>query len=416
MKILFSILITTIIVIVTNTADAQKLRLQTPDSTNGRPTWQSYIFFKMKLNGVYDISGGLQGSETFNLNKIDVWGTDNTPNFWMDMHQSQIRLFGSHEIGKHQAIGYFEGDFWGGSNKMRLRMAYINYKFFQFGQDWSFFGDKEIWPNVFDWDGPSSGIWRRDPFLQFYFWTENDWKFEFGIEAPGAQISYIDNLDSTFMNASGNPIPDFIATIKKKTSWGHIRLAGIARWLPYRENGNLNFVNGYGGALSGYIKTGKKYHNPIQFQIVYGTGIATYVVSFDGANYDAMTDGYGNMKSVPVVGGWISYEHWFNDFIHVNFVGGLTDFISPQLSSLEVPEGGFIVTDGHINLDFYYGLVNFMVDPFENFTVGLEFNYGNRDNKYTGIEYPVRQILSSENSHSQSRSATRISFGLFYDF
>jgi hypothetical protein len=59
-------------------ANAQKLKFQTSDSTNGRHTWQAYIFFKMKLNGVYDITGGLQGQETFNLNKIDVWGGDNT--------------------------------------------------------------------------------------------------------------------------------------------------------------------------------------------------------------------------------------------------------------------------------------------------------------------------------------------------
>ncbi len=395
---------------------AQRFRLQSKDSLNDRPKWEGYIFFKMKLNGVYDITGGLQEYNTFNLNKIDVWGTDNTPHFWMDMHQSQIRLYGSHEIGKHQAIGFFEGDFWGGNNVMRLRMAYINYKFFQFGQDWSFFGDKEIWPNVFDWDGPSSGIWRRDPFLQFYFWTKTNWKFEFGIEAPGAQLTFIDDIDSAFMNASGNPVPDFIATVKKKTKWGHLRLAGIARFLPYRHNGELKYVFGYGAALSGYIKTGKKHPNPIQFQFVYGYGIATYVVSFDGANFDAISDGYGNMKAVPVVGGWLSYELWLSKIIHVNFVGGFTDFVSPQISNMEVPEGGFEVTDGHLQLDYFYGLVNFMVDPFDNFTVGLEYNYGRRENKYYNIEYAIRNPLGTDENHTQARIASRISFGVFYNF
>ena len=295
-------------------------------------------------------------------------------------------------------------------------MAYINYKFFQVGQDWSFFGDKEIWPNVFDWDGPSSGIWRRDPFLQFYFWTKTNWKFEFGIESPGAQLTFIDDIDSAFMNASGNPVPDFIATVKKKTSWGHLRLAGIARFLPYRHNGELKYVFGYGAALSGYIKTGKKHPNPIQFQFVYGYGIATYVVSFDGANFDAISDGYGNMKAVPVVGGWLSYELWLSKIIHVNFVGGFTDFVSPQISNMEVPEGGFKVNDGHLQLDYFYGLVNFMVDPFDNFTVGLEYNFGRRENKYYNIEYAINQPLDSDENHTQSRLARRISFGVFYNF
>lgn len=51
---------------------AQRFRLQSKDSLNERPKWEGYIFFKMKLNGVYDITGGLQGFNTFNLNNIDV--------------------------------------------------------------------------------------------------------------------------------------------------------------------------------------------------------------------------------------------------------------------------------------------------------------------------------------------------------
>jgi len=57
-----------------------------------------------------------------------------------------------------------------------------------------------------------------------------------------------------------------------------------------------------------------------------------------------------------------------------------------------------------------------MLDPFENFTVGLEFNYGTRDNRYHNVEYPVLKSSISESSYTQTRSATRISFGLFYDF
>ena len=81
---------------------------------------------------------------------------------------------------------------------------------------------------------------------------------------------------------------------------------------------------------------------------------------------------------------------------------------------MDVPEGGFEIVDGHIDLDYYYGLVNIMADPFENFTVGLEFNYGNRENRYYDIEHT--DTTSSGSSHIQSRAAIRISFGLFYNF
>jgi hypothetical protein len=405
-----------IILLSCNILIAQKLSFQTNDSINGRPIWKSYIYFKLKLNGIYDINGGLQNEETFNLNKIDVWGDDDTPNFRMDMHQSQIRLLGSHELGNHQIIGYFEGDFWGGNNKMRLRMAYLQYHFFQFGQDWSFFGDKDIWPNVFDWDGPSSGIWRRDPFLRFFFTTQSNWQFDFGLEAPGAQINFVSDNNYSFSNSSGNPLPDFISAVKKKTSWGHLRLSGILRYLPYERNMELNYITAFGASLSGYIKTGKKFPNPIQFQFVSGKGIATYVVSFDGANYDAVNDGYGNMHAVPVSGGWVSYELWINRVFHINFVGGLTNFETPKIKELEITDGGFKLNDGDIKLDYFYALVNIMADPFENFTVGIEYNYGKRGNYYHNIEYPLITPLYGENTLTKTRAANRISFGVFYNF
>ena len=218
------------------------------------------------------------------------------------------------------------------------------------------------------------------------------------------------------MKSTGTPIPDFIGAAKKSFDWGHLRLAGIARFLPYRKNGDLRYVNGYGAALSGYIKTGKKHNDPIQFQFVFGKGIATYVVSFDGANYDAVTDGYGNMVSVPILGGWLSHEYWFNDIFHMNIVGGLTVFTSPDIKYLEIPDGGFYMQDGHVELNYYYGLLNFMADPIDDLTVGIELNIGSRANIYHKVTFPDTTDPGFYASYKQARIATRISFGVFYNF
>lgn len=397
---------------VANIGLSQHLKVQSKDSLNGKPSWQSSLLFKLKLNGVFDISGGLQGNETFNLSNVDVWGDDNTPNLWMDMHQSQIRWSSSKEIGKSSAVGYFEGDFWGGNNHFRLRMAYINYKFFQFGQDWSFFGDKEIWPNVFDWDGPPSGIWRRNPGLMFYFVTENNWKIDFGGEVTQAQITFVQDLDSTISEASGDPTPEVIFAVKKMGDFGHIRLSTVMRFLHYNQNGINEYINGYGASLSGIIKTHPEKINPIQFQFVIGKGIASYIVSFDGANYDAIPDGNGNINAVPAFGAWVSYEHWFSKMIHANIVLGITDFLSDEISDYYVPGGDLSVSNGDVKLDFYYGLINIMVDPFKDFTVGVEYNIGNKENTYSGQINggTVNQTIK------KARLAQRISFGVFYNF
>jgi hypothetical protein len=391
---------------------SQHLKVQSKDSLNGAPEWETYLLFIIKLNGVFDISGGLQGNETFNLNNIDVWDDNNELNLEMDLYQSQIRWFNSKQIGKHKAIGYFEGDFWGGNNHFRLRMAYVNYKFFQIGQDWSFFGDKEIWPNVLDWDGPPSGIWRRNPGLIFYYQNKNDWKFDLGFEYTQAQISYIEDLDSTYQENSNSPFPETIVAVKKKADFGHIRLSSVLRFLPYDKNNSEDFLTAYGFSLSGFVKTNKEKINPIQFQFVVGKGIASYIVSFDGANYDAAPDGYGNLKSIPSIGGWISYEHWLSKKVHTNVVVGITDFLASGIREYYVPGGDFSVKDGSIDLDFYYGLVNVLVDPFEGFTCGIEYNIGNKSNNYNGFINDGTEKSTIE----KSRLAQRISFGIFYKF
>jgi len=101
--------------------DEPHFKLVSDELVNGRPKYDYFLYVKAKLNGVYDMSGGLQDQETFNVGKIDVWGTDDSNRFWMDMHQSQIRLRGQNETARVRVIGYLEGDLWFGSKGFRLR-------------------------------------------------------------------------------------------------------------------------------------------------------------------------------------------------------------------------------------------------------------------------------------------------------
>ncbi len=52
----------------------------------------------MKLNGYYDVYGGLQDSETFNIGLINVFGIDDSQSFKMDLYQTQIFIQGDYII------------------------------------------------------------------------------------------------------------------------------------------------------------------------------------------------------------------------------------------------------------------------------------------------------------------------------
>jgi hypothetical protein len=374
------------------------------------------MLVKAKLNGTFDVEGGLQREETFNLAKIDVYGTDDTNNFWMDMHQSQVRFRGQRETGDGTFIGYLEGDFWSGNKRFRLRHLWLDYKFMHVGQDWSFFGDKEVWPNVLDWDGPPSGVWRREPELKFYFSTPSQWIFDFGIGQPSAEITFSSDVDTT-VTAANQSVPDFIGAVWKKGEFGHIRVTGIYRSLEYTANGEDERVSGYGGTVSGYIKTHRERGNPIQFQFVGGTGIATYLVSFSGLNYDAAPDGTGDIKALDTYGGWAAYEHFFDDQWHINLVGGYSRFQTHRIRQYTIPGPGYEATDSEIDLDFVYGLFNVMWTPIPALTFGVEYNIGEKNSQHEGtIDTNPGGTPNIVDKEEKSRTAQRVSFGVFFDF
>ena len=404
-----------------NFKDPPHLRLVSEDSLNGKPMFDYFFLVKAKLNGVYDINGGMY-EETFNAGKIPVWDTDNQKRFWMDMHQSQVRFRGQSETENGTYTAYMEGDFWGGSKHFRLRHMWFEYKFANLGnnwsfvghlgQDWSFFGDKEIWPNVFEWDGPSSGVWRREPELRFWFENNNNLRLEFGVAQPGPELYFTNDVDTTLTGAE-QPLPDFIGAINQKFGFGHLRLTGIYRNLEYRNDAGNQSETGYGGTFSGYVSTNSETDNPFQFQFVAGTGIATYLVSFSGLNYDALPDGQGNMQTVPTIGGWASYEHWFSKSWHANIVLGFSEFNAKEINSFIIIGPGYQANNTSADVSIQYFLLNLMWDPIPSVVIGLEWNIGRRTNSYEGtITTPDGVVDNIE----QSRTANRISFGAFFNF
>ncbi len=388
------------------------LRLVSTDSVNGKPKFDYFILVKAKLNGIYDISGGLQDYETFNVGQIDVWGTNNENRFWMDMHQTQLRFRGQRETEMGTLIGYVEGDFWGGSKHFRLRHAWVDFKFIHFGQDWSFFGDKDIWPNVLDWDGPPSGVWRRMPELKFYFDVQKDSRLEFGLGSPGAEVMFSSDIDTT-VSAASQRLPDVIAAFKQTTSFGHLRVTAIYRNLTYTSATDIRTVPGYGATVSGLIKTSSSLPNTLQFQLVAGAGIGTYLASFGGYNFDAAPNAKGEIETIPTFGGWAAYEHYLDKKWHFNLIGGFSWFRTHEIASYTIPAPAYTAVDSKISLDMLYGLVNLMFDPVPNLILGIEYNYGYKKSIHQGSITIPSGVVSQVD---QSRPAHRISFGMFFDF
>ncbi len=380
------------------------------DSINNKPKMKGSLGTNIKLNGYYDVFGGLQDSETFNVGNIDVFGTDDSGSFKMDMYQTQIKMEGTftQKNGK-DIMAVVEFDFWGGNGHMRLRKAFIQTDHLQIGQNWNNFGDEDLWPNIMEWEGPPSGIWTRSPHVKYFNTFNNEkWKYEFSLEAP--IIDYVSLADLEPMVEEAHQVtPDFTMALKNQYPWGHIRLSSILRNVQYKYEGKENHFIGYGLSFSGIYRF-EKNHN-FQFQMVGGKGITAYLTSVSGLGFDGYPTVNEKIDATPSLGGWFSYEHFFTQKFHSNIVFGYTKYGFPDMERF-ILANDIIPVDAVLTGDYFYthtyGIINLMYEPFERITIGIELDYGIKDLNINGF---VNDIYIDDH---QSRDAMRISFGFMF--
>ena len=386
------------------------LTVSSKDSIDGFPKIKGSVGANLKLNGYYDVFGGLQDSDTFNVGMIDVFGTDDDQSFKMDLYQTQIKLEAAYiEKGGERVYSLVEFDFWGGNGRMRLRKAFVESRHWQIGQNWNNFGDETLWPNIMEWEGPASGIWLRTPHIKYSnTFKKPSWIYEISIEAPITNYISFQEIDLD-VKETYQVTPDLTFAVKNKYDWGHIRLSSILRNVRYKQEGEIGNFLGYGFALSGIYATKRK--NNLQFQIVGGKGITAYMTSISGLGYDGYANNDDQFVSTPAFGGWVSYEYFFTPRLHSNIVFGSTkyDFSDVKEFTLKTEDD---LNESIVQGDFYnfhyYGIVNLMYEPFPRMTIGLELNYGAKDINFNGL------IDDDFVDDSKGRDAMRISFGFMF--
>jgi len=388
------------------------LTVSSKDSVGSKPKFKSSLGVNMKLNAYYDLFGGLQDNETFNVGKINVFGTDDASSFHVDMYQTQMK-FDSNFILKEgrEVKAIVEWDFWGGNGHMRLRKAYVESEHWQIGQNWNAFGDEVLWPNIMEWEGPPSGIWVRSPHVKYFNTFKNkDWSYEISLEAPIIDYVRFKEFD-ILVDEEYQLAPDFVMAVKNSHDWGHIRLSSILRSIRYSLDDKIDNFLGYGFSLSGIYKTKKR--NNFQFQIVGGKGITAYMTSVAGLGYDGYPNSNDKFDATPIIGGWASYEYFITKKLHANVVFGLTNFNLTDVKRIldnNIPSEKFIVLEGEATHSHYYGIFNFMYDAYERMTIGLELDYGAKKLDANGY------LNNTFINESKSRDAMRISFGFMFYF
>jgi hypothetical protein len=313
----------------------------------------------------------------------DEYGKDGR--FYAGVRQSRLGVKASFPTGLGDLKTLFEFEMFGvgvdaGQTTIRLRHAFGEIGQFGAGQTWSLFMDADIFPNSFEYWGPSGMVFFRNVQIRWMPYKEGDTGFAIALERPGASADggkYADRIELRDITARF-PLPDLTAEYHLAQPWGYVELAGIVRYMRWDDKTNDNYdvsgsTIGWGLNLSSNIKISK---DLLRLQVVYGAGIQNYMnegpadIGAETNPGDTRTPVKG--KALPLLGLVAFLEHVWSDQWST-CVGYSNVTITPTNS--QTPDA-FKMGQ--------YALANLQYSPVQNFLTGLEFQYGQRVNNSDG--------------------------------
>lgn len=325
------------------------------------------------------------------------YGTDG--NAYFSVRQTRFGVKSSTQTGLGELFTQFEWELFGtgvdaGQTTIRLRHAYGELGCIGVGQYWSPFMDIDVFPNTVEYWGPNGMAFFRN--IQFrYMPIKGDTRLTFALERPGAsadggvysEILQQQNIDAQF------PVPDFSAEYRSAHDWGYVELAGIVRYMKWKDQGADSIdlsgdAIGWGLNLSSNIKITQ--NDIARLSVLYGAGVQNYMndATVD-VGIETTNDPEKPVKGVaiPLLGVVAFLEHnWSDKFATA---------IGYSMLSMDNTNG-----QGYDAFKMgNYAIGNLIYYPVENVMMVAELQYGNRDNfnnLEAGQEYPEEYLKTSD--------------------
>jgi hypothetical protein len=304
------------------------------------------------------------------------------------------------DINTKIEMDFFNGNTSGlfGSFPIRLRFAYIDVGPFRFGQAASLFMDYDVFPDVLDYEGPPGMVLMRQPIASVKWSPTDRLTITVGVEQPYSDIIWDEFGTGDFVTTPGTGIitdpfvarnvqdvPDLTGNVRYKCDYGHVQVAGILRKLTYLPAaGEEDNKLGYGVNLTGTfhpwamccgcLPENASDRTPMQKsrllgQYAIGRGIARYIQDANGFGLDAAFEPINGFDTLRAQGWFVCYEHFWTDRWISNICYGE--------SRLDLPEA--LPDDTYKGAKYF--AVNLIWLPVERMGVGVEYLFGERENK-----------------------------------
>ena len=316
-------------------------------------------------------------------------------NFFFSVRQTRLGFKNWFQTPVGELKTHFEFEMFGtgvdaGQTTIRLRHAYAELGKFGVGQYWSPFMDIDVFPNTVEYWGPTGMAFFRNVQVR-WMPIQGDSRLTIALERPGASADqgiYSDRVE--LQNVSPKfPLPDISAEYRHAGKWGYVELAGIARQIEWEDldatapdlSGD---ALGWGLNLSTNIKIGKR--STFRGSYLYGEGVQNYM---NDAPVDIGIKTTGN-PSVPIEGVALPVTG-IVAFLDIGWNEKFSTAIG--YSSIDIDN-----TDGQAPSAFKKGqyiVGNLMYYPVKNAMMGIEFQWGDRENYSDGWSTEISKVQFS---------------------
>jgi DcaP outer membrane protein len=278
-----------------------------------------------------------------------------------------------------------------GQTTFRLRHAYGELGAFGAGQTWSPFMDIDVFPNSLEYWGPTGMVFFRNVQVR-WMPIRGDTRLTIALERPGASGDagvLADRIE--LQNVKGRfPAPDLSGEYRIGGSKGYIEVAGMLRYMKWDDVLDDDFelsgsAVGWGINLSSNIKFGSS--DTLRLQGVFGEGIQNYMndspvdvgIVRDAGNRLTPIRG----EPIPITGFVAFLDHNWNAKLStaIGYSGQMNDNTEGQ-----TPDS---FKNGR------YALGNVLYSPVPNAMVGVEFQWGRRENFSDGFTNDATKIQVS---------------------
>jgi DcaP outer membrane protein len=305
-------------------------------------------------------------SDSFIPSSIPIPQGSSTNNFNVGIRESRfsadLRIPVSN-IG--MARTFIQFDFFGanGATTPRLRHFYAQLHNVLVGQTNTVFMDPDAWPDIIEFQGPTSGLLARPPQIRYSFPLGHRFSGAVSVEQPFSDVGFSQNGSAA---VPITPAPDGAMRLRYEGDRGHIYLSTVLRELAVHlpNGGPQESTLGWGLNWSSTWRVAGR--DTLNYQVAYGNGIARYTgdAAFLGLDAAPRTQTDLTLKALPVFAPWISYQHHWTRSVRSSATFGW----------LQVQNTAF--QPGNTYHKSSYSSANILWNPYGSLTFGTEFMYG----------------------------------------